>query len=454
MKKQLAFLTAAVLSGTTFAMSGCKDKDTVTAENPVTLTMWHNFGGELQTTIDSLLEEFNSTVGKEKGIIINVTAISSSAELQTKLDSVLNGDPGAPAMPDIFTAYPKTAVKFQEKDKLANLDNYFTADELSQYVKSYVDEGRFNDGLYVFPFAKSTEVLFVNKTLFDRFSADSGITEDDLATFNGIADAAVKYYNWTDAKTPDVKNDGKTFFTADSWLNLTQAALLQQGTQLFDNEQLNLSQDQFSALWNIIYPAAAQGGFAVYDGYSSDLSKTGDIVCSVGSTAGITFYGDTITYPDNTTESVSFEVLPYPTVAGGKKVAIQRGNGLCVAKSTPEKEQAAAEFLRWFTDTTQNLKFVASTGYMPVKTVAYADGLKSEISGASNDKIKSMLEVSMMMHNDYESFVPPTFDTFDAAGSAFEKSMKAILKDGRTQFTGGGTLATLQSNALKTLLAG
>ena len=33
------------------------------------------------------------------------------------------------------------------------------------------------------PIAKSTEAFYLNKTLFDRFSADTGVTEDDLNSF-------------------------------------------------------------------------------------------------------------------------------------------------------------------------------------------------------------------------------------------------------------------------------
>jgi hypothetical protein len=43
-------------------------------------------------------------------------------------------------------------------------------------------------------------------------------------------------------------------------------------------------------------------------------------VCSTGSTAGILFYGDTITYPDNTIEEVEYEILPYPVLKEEKKL--------------------------------------------------------------------------------------------------------------------------------------
>ena len=86
---------------------GCGNDSPLDPDHPVTLTMWHNYGGDMQATMDYLIDQFNSTVGKEQGIIIDVVAISSSSELNKSLSMIANGDPGAPEMPDIFTGYPK-----------------------------------------------------------------------------------------------------------------------------------------------------------------------------------------------------------------------------------------------------------------------------------------------------------------------------------------------------------
>ena len=206
MKSRLKHFTV-LLVALALLTAGCAKaagKSPLNPKEPVTVSMWHNFGGEMQTTIDALIDEFNSTVGRDQGIIINVTAITSSAELQKSLNMIASGDPGAPAMPDIATAYPKTAILFQQKGMLANLDDYFTEEELAGYVPQFVEEGRIGNGLYVFPISKSTEILYLNQTLFDQFAVENQVTMECFSTFEGLADAAQKYYDWTDAKTPDV----------------------------------------------------------------------------------------------------------------------------------------------------------------------------------------------------------------------------------------------------------
>lgn len=232
MKKRYIALAALLLLSVLLAAYGKANR--LSPKRPVTLTLWHNFGGQMQATMDEHLEEFNATIGKEKGITISVTSISSSAAIQEKLTMIAAGDPGAPEMPDISTCYPATAVLLAEKGLLADMDGYFTDEQLSEYLPRFLEEGRLSDGkLYVFPFAKSTEVLFLNQTLFDKFSAATGITADSLSTPEGIAEAATAYYRWTDEQTPGVLNDGKAFFAADSFFNLAQVGMEQMGVTLF-----------------------------------------------------------------------------------------------------------------------------------------------------------------------------------------------------------------------------
>ena len=113
MKKIIALILAMVfLLG---CLSGCGSASPLDPKAPVTLTMWHNYGGDMQQAMDYLIDRFNSTVGKEQGIVIDVTAISSSSELNKSLAMIVNGDPGAPDMPDIFTGYPKLAIQFGKR---------------------------------------------------------------------------------------------------------------------------------------------------------------------------------------------------------------------------------------------------------------------------------------------------------------------------------------------------
>lgn len=419
----------------TLILTGCQNDKGLDPKTPVTLTLWHNYGGQMKTSMDQMVDEFNDTIGAEKGIIINVTSISGSKTLHDKLMMTANEDPGAPKLPDITTAYPITAFPLAEKNLLVDLGSLFSAKELSAYVLRFVEEGISTDGkLYVFPIAKSTEVLFVNKTIFNRFSQETGITYTDLETFEGIIKAAKTYYEWTDKQTPEINNDGKMFYVADSLFNLTQIAYQQLGEDFLKDKKLNFSSPIFSRIWHGFYDPAVRGQVAVFNGYGSDLAKTGEIVCSSGSTAGVVFFSPTVTYSNNTSEPADYAILPYPIFEGGKKVAIQRGSGMCVTKSTPQKEYAAGVFLKWFTQPEQNLRFISLTGYLPVTEKAYGDVLTKEIENVSDDRIKKLLQTAIKMQKEYDFYTPPQFDGLDQIQQKYEKKLKETASNSQKKY--------------------
>lgn len=401
----------------------------------ITLTLWHNYGGQMKETMDDMIEEFNGTVGEKEGVFINVTSISGTTSLEEKLTMAANGDPGAPALPDITTAYPRTALILAQKNLLVDLDDQFTKKELSAYIPRFIEEGRLTDNkLYVFPTAKSTEVLFVNSTIFNRFAADTGASLDDLKTFEGIFKTAKLYYDWTDAKTPDIPNDGKTFYVPDSVFNLAFIGCKQLGSDLIKDNKIDFSNPNESLMWNSYMDAAVQGHLAVFDGYASDLAKTGDIVCSTGSTAGVLFFSPTVTYPDNTTEAAELTILPYPTFEGGQKIAIQRGAGMCVIHSTKEKERLAGIFLKWFTSPENNLRFVSSTGYLPVTQEAFGDIMLKEIDTVSDANIKKLLQVSRQMQMEYDFCTAPLFDGVDTLQKNYQDKLKAMASQTKDEY--------------------
>ncbi len=433
MKKTVSLILSLLLLVACF--TGCGPALTPSPKDPVTLTMWHNYGGDMQATMDLLIDQFNATVGKEKGIVINVTTISAGSDLNKSLAMIANGDPGAPKMPDIFTGYPKTAMQFQEKGMLAELSKYFTDEELSAYISAFVEEGRLSDGgLYVFPIAKSTEILYFNKTLFDEFSADIGADIAKAATFEGLAELARDYYEWS---------GGKQFFAADAWFNVAEVGMVQLGSSLFnDDGTLNMDNDEFAHIFETLYTPSVEGGFAIYDGYSSDLSKTGDLVCSSGSSAGILFYGDTITYDDGTVRDVEYSILPYPTFEGGQKWALQRGGGLMVAASTEQKEKAAAEFIKWLTAPEQNMQFISKTGYLPVTKHAFEEDMIGHLNELEDTRIKKMLTAVLDMYDSYSFFAAPNFPNLDDESSRYDKDFKQLMTQWRQEAEDGAPLTS------------
>ena len=282
----------------------------------------------------------------------------------------------ATALPDMFVSYPKTVLALPDADILVDYRDYFSDAELDDFIPAFLDEGEVNGHLTVLPVAKSTEILFVDKTPFDRFAAATGATLGDLSTWEGLYRTAEAYTAWTDAQTPDTPDDGKVFFVHDYHFNYFQVGVESLGADFFDGDQVSFG-PAFRRVWEPYARATLAGSVWLKSGYATEPLRTGDAVVSVASSASVLYYADTVTYPDNTSEPVEIISLPCPTFADGEKLVMQRGAGICTVRSTPERERACMTFLKWLTAPKRNVDFVTRLGYMPVTQTAFAKACRA-----------------------------------------------------------------------------
>ena len=134
-KKILTIALSAMLVFT--GITGCKEKSLLSPDDPVTLSMWHVYGEQADSPMNRLISEFNDTVGKEKGITINVESVTSSSAIDKALSASANGESGADTMPNLFTAYPRV-VELIGKERLLSWDDYFSENELSCFHKDFL----------------------------------------------------------------------------------------------------------------------------------------------------------------------------------------------------------------------------------------------------------------------------------------------------------------------------
>ena len=110
---------------------GCDKQETLLdPHKPVTLTMWHVYGEQADSPMNRYVEDFNRTVGKENGIIINVTLMSNASQIGQKLVHAQHGVAGVPAMPDLFFCHNSNAQELGA-EKLLNWRDFFSASDLS-----------------------------------------------------------------------------------------------------------------------------------------------------------------------------------------------------------------------------------------------------------------------------------------------------------------------------------
>jgi multiple sugar transport system substrate-binding protein len=411
--------------------TGCAD-GLGKAGTPVTLTIWHVYGEQTDSPLNRLIEEFNETEGAEKGIRIEVTSVSNTNVVHRAVLAAESGQPGAGTLPDLFVSYPKTVLAMQDSSRLVDYRDYLTEEELSDFVPSFLEEGMIDGRLVILPVAKSTEILYINKTAYDAFARATGARMEDLSTWEGLYEQAELYYQWTDALTPDIPGDGKAFFVHDYPFDYFQVGVESLGEDFFDRENLVFG----SAFHEAFVPyarAAISGGLWLGNGYATEPLRTGETICSVASSAGVLYYSDVVTHEDNTSEEIELTAMPCPVFADGEKLVMQRGAGLCLVKSTAKREEAAVSFLRWLTDPSRNVDFVTRTGYMPVKTESF-HYLDRAIGSLSDPKYVAMYKALLKTQGEYSYYTMPQLDSYLELEAQFEENIRQVMRDARGQY--------------------
>lgn len=404
--------------------SCCTQSEMPGPENPVTLTIWHVYGSQTKSPLNIAINEFNSTVGKENGITVNVVSVTSSSAIDKALAASANGEPGAEAMPDLFTAYPRV-VEIVGKENLLNWDDYFTEKELSAFQTEFISEGYFDNVLLMLPIAKSTEAFYLNKTIFDRFSNDTGVSIDDLNTFAGVFETARKYYDWT---------DGQNFMQINDYYHYAYIGMKSYGAEFVRNSRLRLDDEVFMKIWKPLAETAIYGGICLDDGYAASRWKTVEVIANTGSTADVLYQPAEVIYPDNTTEDITAIALPYPTFVDDTFGVIYRGGGLFARNSEDElKNQAAYIFAKWLTEKEHNLDFVTDAGYLPVRTDAI-ETLFADFSIVEKESYHSVYQAVETMISDYTFYALPLYEGASETQLDFEQNVKAVLKTAHNQY--------------------
>lgn len=358
----LCFLALVILFS---CMTGCSDDSKLNPKEPVTLSMWHIYGEQTDSPLNQLVQEFNATVGEEKGIVIKVTNMMTTPDLKNELLVAKEGAPGAPSMPDLFSSRPDTVLNLGAEN-LVDFKDYFSEEELSQYVQEFVKDGTIDGHLAVFPVSRSTRALFINDSLFYRFAKDTGVSYEMLDTWEGFFEVAGKYYKWS---------GGKSFCAFDYLIQNVEYDMLASGHEPVYNDAdwYDTSDPNLKASWMKFAVPLAQGHIVVSDKYAN--------------------------------------------------TQIMTGTGFSAYKTTEAKAEAAAIFLRWLTEGDRNLDFVVKSGYMPVHDSAF-----EAIDGYDfpSPAHKALFSAMKTMREEYTLTIRPEFTNYYNYVEALYPALKKL----------------------------
>lgn len=333
MKRIIALLISLVMCLSVFG--GCASQATTDEGTVTEVTIWHTSADQQDLALNEIADAFNNSQSEIKVI---VQSQPSSGFVDSVYSAVANG-----VGPDIIFNYATTAADFVEGEKVADLGKYFDLDVLKESVSQVAwDEcNSFIDGkMHCVPLHSSGPVLFYNKTLYEELDLQIPTTWDELT-----ANSKAIY----DAK-------GIPGFAADSLTDLMQCRILQSGSGYIDTQALEIQFNNqktadilqwFADNVNAGYFALDTSGDYGYIDFNAGL--VGSYIGSSGS----------VPYLEDTNFEYGITQLPQ----GGEQNWYPAWNrALIVFSSTPERERAACEFIKFFTNPENSAKWCIASG--------------------------------------------------------------------------------------------
>ncbi len=169
--KTVIILAAAILMTIpTLAAGGVKESGSIR-----TVTIWHCAQGANAGVFSVLVETFNSTIGKEEGIVIDSIYQGKAGDVLTSV----NAAAGTGNLPDIAMMDATAATDMDHSDYIVTVDQLGidTTYILPCGISSYTSE----KGLLALPFNASALLYYYNKTLYDSLGISAPRTLDEMA---------------------------------------------------------------------------------------------------------------------------------------------------------------------------------------------------------------------------------------------------------------------------------
>ena len=196
MKKMICMFLALAMA---FAAAGCgsggdapaagdagQDAEEIVTElsGPVEIQFWHSISNQVHLEIlENLVDEFNQTVGQEKGITVVPTFNGSSAELYSNVVASIK----AGNAPDVTLALRPYVADYLQTDYVVNLEPYIQDAEvgIADYEDIFAglrqaDSSYEKEGTYSLPIHSYSEVLYYNVDFFEENGLTAPTTWDEM----------------------------------------------------------------------------------------------------------------------------------------------------------------------------------------------------------------------------------------------------------------------------------
>ena len=325
-------------------------------KSTVQVTFWHALTGNLQTALQQLTDQFNSS---QSNVHVNLVGKGAYTDLnKANLTALAAGNP-----PDLTQCIETDAAKYNQSKALADLTPYINAQDglasgdLKDIYPVMLSAAKIKGTYFQFPFNKSTTVIYYNEDMFQA----KGISNPP-ATWNEFFQDTTKL---SDPAKGVVGVEGPSI---DVFLSM----LYEYGGHMYDN-------DANPTKATINSEAGVKTMQLWYDAIKSGAAKP----IPAGNFADQTDFQNAKTAMYISTQ-VSYQFIVKPIgnkfkfaeaafPAGDKGTKDEMfGANLCVfSKAAKDVQHGAFLYIKYMTNADNTATWAKTTSYMPVRQSAY-----------------------------------------------------------------------------------
>ena len=443
------------ICGNSIASTATEGSNTWEKEHTIRFTSTQ--GQRLQTPMAIAKQRFEE---KYPGWTIEYTFKSGSYE--TLRDDTI-ADLQTSDYPDVVLCYPDHVANYMLTKKVVDLSKYvyskdtitvgegkkqdvgyteaqiadffpgFWAEGLAESFADYARYGYTDDTIFTLPFAKSTELMFYNKTILDKEGIAVPKTWDEL--WAACAKLSAKY---TDCVPLGYDSESNWFITMckqNGWGYTTAAGNSSDHYKFYNSDVINWLQDMQAYYKNAYFitkqlydPSGSQ--------YTSALfakSTDGGAFFCIGSSAGasnqVITNGEEVGVahiPGSKYTVQGREITDNSVISQGPSVVMFRSNG----SNADEKEYMTYLFIKELLEPDFQSQYSQASGYSPVRTStfeipSYKAAIEAGKSG-SGSTVNKAIYIASTMTADF--FTSPAFvgssTARDVVGNLFMTVMK------------------------------
>lgn len=314
-----------------------------------TVTFWHAMSKTQSPFLENIVKQFNASHPDVEVVLVYQGSYSD-------LSKKILGAVGAGKPPVMAQVYEDWTTKLINAGAIEPAQNYigsvFSKADIDDIVKGFVQSNTWNGKLYTLPFNKSTNVLFINRSLVPNIP----ITWNELL-------AAAK------AATKDANNDGTPEvygFGIRPTVDTFNIFLRQAGGQFLtdDNKKAAFNSAEGVAALQFLYDMIYKHKCAFLNtGYMDQPFGEGKVAMYEDTSAGIPFTAASV--------GKKFKWSVAQLVRGKKAAAPFMGTNVAVfEKASDNEKKAAFEFIKFLINTDNTTYWAINTGYLPVRASA------------------------------------------------------------------------------------